>query len=608
MIVLADIDYQQVPLELAEVIKACASAGKSIVFSLGVTGAGISGSPLADLCPLKVEGTEQVEGLGAFGQRYQLGGGSTQALLAVGTVADGAEVAERINGYPAVVRKLHGSGWVVAMAFDLMQVPFKQNPGLAPLFTNHALSITDSVAVTEWFVHPQQTGDVLQELSEAEPFNPVFVLLFLLAYIVLVGPVNFLVLRRYKRRTLVWVTIPLLIIIFSYIGVSAGYLNRGSDNVLAQIQELHLYPGSDYVPYQSTVLVFTAERTSYELEQADRSAVLYPDAPRVDTTFGFTGQQGIRGIFGGQVFNTGKPLIKAVQGKWTPQLYLSRGFRPLEADFSTDARAQFTGSEYLSVNGSFELDLPFDLYNCELVLPYGDYYSLGDLAGQGTYNLSGDQSNIGGGLDVQGNYLARNSTLFRMFQRDAAQAGLQYRNELLLVGFTEEAPVLTEFSERHIAHNLSMVVLHLPYSIVINRQQEMFVASARISGGRGFSVANQSWMTGEEQNTEIRNIRYFLMQDGYIEVEYQLAGQVRRDDYLFLSFIGDVQGEPLNDFSGHLQAEVWTGRRWQPVDLPPTTTLDVPLGGIELGPEQTVRIRYTAIEELTLRLPLPSSF
>ena len=55
--------------------------------------------------------------------------------------------------------------------------------------------------------------------------------LLVVAYLVLVGPVNYFVLRRLDMRALSIVTIPMLSAVFVLLNFAAGYLSRGVNTV-----------------------------------------------------------------------------------------------------------------------------------------------------------------------------------------------------------------------------------------------------------------------------------------------------------------------------------------------------------------------------------------
>ncbi|MBN2080854.1 hypothetical protein JW859_01480 [bacterium] len=602
-IIISDIDFQQVTTELVETLKACVSGGTNLIFSLGLNGAGVAASPLAEICPLAPQDTVLVDDLGAFGRRYGIATGDHQTLLATGRIATGAEVTEWGGQYPAVVRMLRGSGRVTALAFDYTAPPFKQNPALVPMFVDSALRVEDSVQVNDWFIHPQNVSDVLERLSEAKPIPPQFVLLFLVFYIVLIGPANFLILGRLKRRTLVWTTIPLIIIGFAYLGLSTGYIYRGSDNVCAYFQELHVFPGADYLPYQTTMLVFTAERTNYELEIPDRSAFMYPDIPNVVDQYTFGGGGRFRGLSGSKIENSQKPKITTTQGKWTQKTYFYQGYLNMAAGATSHLDGEYSDLQP-SIIGDFTLNLPFDLYNCQVFMPGGGAYDLGNLAGQGTYSVIGNQTNIAGRLDSE-NYLVVQSSMLRSQMAQTVRNGHEYRDELLLVGFTEEVQALAEFKRPHQQHSLTMVVVHLPFDATISRQGNPRVIRTRLVGGSGFAV----WQ-GRFDRSGATGQTYLLTPGAELDIGYDVMGNLDADSFLHLSLVGQLtRGDVrVTDFNGLIEVEVWDDDRWRPVRVPLNeTAIDIRVGQA-LDTDRRVIVRVRAVDEVVFGVPLASVF
>ena len=603
-IVLADIDYQQVGPELASALQACAAGGQGIVFSLGLNGAAVSSSPLAGLCPLQAQGTVQVPQLGRFGEQYGLGAGAS-ATFASGKLAPGSEVRAWAGTNPAIVRQQWGSGYATAFAFDVTAVPFKQSPALADIFADYALTLSDSVTVANWYIHPEQVEEILGQLAEAKPMSPGFVLIFLATYIVLIGPVNFLILSRLKRQTLVWITIPLLIIGFGYLGLSTGYLYRGSDNVCAYFQELHVFPRASYTPYQNVMQVFTAERTNYTLEVPDRSAFIYPNIPAVlfGPQFGGGGNR-LRGMSGGQVDDSGQPKITTTQGKWTQKTYFYQGYQNLTGTVSSNLQAERDNSQLSNLTGSFNLDLPYELYDCHLIAPGVDNY-LGDLSAQANVDLPSWQPRPGTVLDANPDYLVNARGRFVELAGNAAELGLAYRDEALLIGFTKDLSALAEFKRPHQQYLLSMVVVHLPYSAQIPVDGPARIARWRLLGGKGFKLEQRYW----ELATRPEMRQYIMERDGYLDVAYQVAGGIGSNTALSLlvnAQKGNLQHDPITNLSAYLQAAARMQSGWQPLTVPSTDyTIYTPVAGL-LDDNREVVIRFKARDEFVLELPRPS--
>lgn len=607
MIVLADIDYQQVTPEFAEALQACASGGGSLVFSLGLNGAGVANSPLAPLCPLAVSGTTQLGNLGDFGRLYRLQQ-SAPATFAVGRVAPGAEVLYRAGTVPAVIRSIHGSGTVTALAFDFTQAPFKGSQALARIFADSAMQIRSSINVTNWFIHPQYVADKLRQLSEAIPMRPLFVFVFLLVYIALIGPVNFLILSKLKRRTLVWTTIPLIILGFSWFGLETGRFYRGSNNVCAYFQELHLYPDSAYTPYQTVMLIFTAERTNYKLVVPDASAFLYPEIPAVIDDYRFgggtTGGARMRGLTGSTIDNSKLPTVRTTQGKWTSKEYFYQGYRQSQAKVASQIQAERRDGRIVDATGTYTLDLPFDLYDAYLVGPSGSFMSQGFISGQGEHQVQwGNAAKTGKQLpgDPE-DYLVQAIPDLARKQRECSDFGLMYRDELLLVGFTDKVEALAKFDRPHREHLLTMAVVHLPYTPVVPRDgQPSRNIRGIVIGGTGFELRERSWH-GEQTDL---NKQYTMKNGGYMDVQYEISGTVNDGGRMLLHLAGYelAKWDKLADLSLFMDVSGWNSRQWVGLTVPENQpAMEIPLGGL-LNAKRRVTLRFRAKTDFVLEVP-----
>jgi hypothetical protein len=106
---------------------------------------------------------------------------------------------------------------------------------------------------------------------------PIAALLVLLGgYIVLVGPVNYLVLRWLDRREWAWVTVPALIAVFTVGAFGIGGLLRGSDVILNEISIIHGAPGTDRAVAQSYVGIFSPSRATFQVRVAGDALLATP--------------------------------------------------------------------------------------------------------------------------------------------------------------------------------------------------------------------------------------------------------------------------------------------------------------------------------------------
>src|SRR5262249_44206837 len=64
---------------------------------------------------------------------------------------------------------------------------------------------------------------------------------FLLVYLLVVGPVNYFGLRWLKKLDLAWVTIPVVVVVFTGFSIVAAQTSRGSDLVGASVSGIEIY-------------------------------------------------------------------------------------------------------------------------------------------------------------------------------------------------------------------------------------------------------------------------------------------------------------------------------------------------------------------------------
>src|SRR5207249_3680581 len=121
--------------------------------------------------------------------------------------------------------------------------------------------------------------------------------------------------------------------------------------------------------------------------------------------------------------------------------------------------------------------------------------------------------------------------------------GLSYRDEVLLCGFTDKLVPPVKLNQRHRQHELSLVVIHLPYTPKLDVPGALQVRTL-LTGGSGFELASQGmygygWRPGMAES-EAR--RYDLQANSYLELTCTASGTLASDRLLM-----HLQGwEPKN--------------------------------------------------------------
>ena len=113
-----------------------------------------------------------------------------------------------------------------------------------------------------------------------------------LLYVLLVGPVNYLVLGAMRRRALAWVTVPLIAVIAAGGAYGAGIFTKGRSVQANQVTILHLQPGWDHAYQETYTGIMAPARGDYQASIAGGRLLISPIA----SNGGFGPESGSRSI------------------------------------------------------------------------------------------------------------------------------------------------------------------------------------------------------------------------------------------------------------------------------------------------------------------------
>lgn len=136
-------------------------------------------------------------------------------------------------------RRIYGAGTVDFLAFDAGLNPFTRWDDNARLWE---VIVGAGTTDTQWFtVH---SGYSAQEAIKAIPGlelpSTLQILAFMLVYTLLIGPVNYVILRKLDRRELAWLTIPALVVGFTACAYVTGFQIRGGMAIVHRLAVVHV--------------------------------------------------------------------------------------------------------------------------------------------------------------------------------------------------------------------------------------------------------------------------------------------------------------------------------------------------------------------------------
>lgn len=305
---------------------------------------------------------------------------------------DDAKPAVEHEGKGIVWKISRGAGYIFVSAFDLGLEPFLSWTD-NKMFWENILNLhidSDKVStlkdIEQRKAYGTKVGTIKDErIREALGVGmrtmdlPSFskLLLVLFAYLLVVGPLNYLVLKRLDRREWTWFTVPIMVIAFSVIVYGMGYMAKGSDVITHVISLVNLNE-SGRADVESHIGVFVPKKGDYR--------VTVKGDPLLSL--------GSQGMYYG--YNTasgssqsdlhGRPIeARVVQGKhssitfYNTSVWTMRNLVMADTvdEFGTiDADLYFEGNR---IKGSVTNNLPYPLQDVVAYTSYG-YQVLGNLA------------------------------------------------------------------------------------------------------------------------------------------------------------------------------------------------------------------------------------
>jgi hypothetical protein len=194
-------------------------------------------------------------------------------IVATGAMTSDAQPVAAEADTPLITRRPHGSGEVYFLGFD--PAALAKWEGLPALYRQ---LMTAAVQQPSWSYGVQDWSAASTAAALIPNLNlPAASLIcgFVVLYMMAIGPVNYLVVRKLKRRELAWITAPLLSIGFLLGAFLAGSLMRGSDPAINRLALVEVWPTADRARVTGIVGLYAPQRAAYAVKAAD-GLLLYP--------------------------------------------------------------------------------------------------------------------------------------------------------------------------------------------------------------------------------------------------------------------------------------------------------------------------------------------
>lgn len=274
VLVFHDVDTGQLEPEQIEALLGWISTGGQMVVA-GGPGWQNTVAGLDDLLPVTISGIESMADLPGLrtwaGQPFRDSG---PFLVTIASIRDG-EVLLQEDGLPLLSKSNFGRGSIYFMALDPNLAPLSDWDGSEVIWNEIVSRIPPLPAWAIGAKNGYAAKSAISSLPSLRLPSAGLLFLFIFIYIVTIGPLNYLVLKRIGRRELAWFTIPGLALAFTLVALLTGFRLKGNDVVVNQMSIAFGPIDGHQLRVQTLLGLYSPGRSTYDLT-LPRSVVIRP--------------------------------------------------------------------------------------------------------------------------------------------------------------------------------------------------------------------------------------------------------------------------------------------------------------------------------------------
>lgn len=308
VLIIHDSDTGQLTPGQREALQAWLDTGGQLVLA-GGPGWQKSTAAFTEQLPVAISGSGSVDDLPALSQAAGIPFREAGPYVMTNSSLVRGELLAHQDGLPLLARQPYGRGALYFLALDPTLAPLQGWAGSELLWANIVGAVPGK---TLWGAGPQSgysarnAAKNLPSVSLPSAWQLGGLLLF---YIVVIGPVNYIILKRRRKLERAWLTIPLLVLVFSGIAYLVGRQIRGTTEIINQMSVAYSHAEGDYARVYTLLGLFAPQRSTSDLLFADGALARPFDA---DFGSGLTGNGRINAIqFGSDLTISGIRLDTA---------------------------------------------------------------------------------------------------------------------------------------------------------------------------------------------------------------------------------------------------------------------------------------------------------
>jgi len=257
-----DVDSNQLSGSQLEALRQWIASGGRLVIVGGTAGLGTLSAFPDDLLPYRPTATLDLDPSRLIGVIGPVPDGASELPAMSGAAGAGRALATS-GGRVVAAELTYGGGRVTILGFDPTTKWLAESKAVDQLWRS---LLPDRSGGGNASGDDSQLINAVYQLP-ALALPPTFGLLVIIgAYILIIGPINYLVLKRLDRRELAWITMPILVLGFSAASFGYGSFLRGTDVVINEVAIVRGAPDATEATAQVYFGVFSPTRTTYRVD------------------------------------------------------------------------------------------------------------------------------------------------------------------------------------------------------------------------------------------------------------------------------------------------------------------------------------------------------
>jgi hypothetical protein len=268
---LSEVDEAQ-----AAALRTWVASGGLLVVTGGADFPGLRRVGLDALLPVDVLEKRTVTAVGDLPATYGGLDSSAGALLAVGTLRQGADTLLNGGDGPIAAQRRYGAGWVRFVAINPKLVPFRGWAGSPTLWADLLRPVAERSFGRQQAMsyNVGEKMNLLYDLANVRAPLVGYYFLYLLVYLFVLGPLNYVVLRLKGRLEWAWVTIPAAVILFSLGTVVVARVMRGGNSMMVSVSVDQYFQREGVGFSRSSLLVVPSSKDEYRIGLAEGSGCM----------------------------------------------------------------------------------------------------------------------------------------------------------------------------------------------------------------------------------------------------------------------------------------------------------------------------------------------